>query len=111
MAAPIEAGSALVELLPRVVHDAPAAVLLVDLSPDRGGRPVAGEPVTSARDSGVVLRGPLWVTGFPLTGAPGMSDRALVVFFTMAAAAEGHHRSRTCCPACATGRCRSPRRT
>jgi PAS domain S-box-containing protein len=142
VAAPIEAGSALVELLPRVVHDAPAAVLLVDLSlgevtyanhqavlmaPDvtlpvpvddwsdaaglrdpsgddlsdspsplsriAAGKPVTGEPVTAARDSGVVpARGPLWVTGFPLTDAPGMSDRALVVFFTMADAAEGDQR-------------------
>lgn len=141
MAAPIEAGSALVELLPRVVHDAPAAVLLVDLSlgevtyanrqavlmaPDvtlpvpvddwsdaaglrnpsgddlsarsplsriAAGKPVVGESVTAARDSGVVpARGPLWVTGFPLTDAPGMSDRALVVFFKVADAAEGDQR-------------------
>lgn len=135
------AGPALVELLPRVVHDAPAAVLLVDLTagevtyanrqavlmaPDlslpvrvnawsdaaglrtpegtelsdtgsplsriAAGEPVAGDPVTAARDSGVVpARDPLWVTGFPLTDAPGMSDRALVVFFKVADAMEGNH--------------------
>jgi PAS domain S-box-containing protein len=125
------AGPALVELLPRVLHDSPAAILLVDLThgevtyanrqamlmaPDlalpirinewseaaglratggvplsdtssplsriAAGQPVAGESVTAARDSGVVpAREPLWVTGFPLTDAPGLSDRALVVFF------------------------------
>jgi PAS domain S-box-containing protein len=134
------AGPALVELLPRVLHDSPAAVLLVDLdagritytnrqamlmAPDRSlpmpinewatvaglhdpdgvpltesdsplsriaaGRPVAGESVTAARDSGVVrAREPLWVTGFPLTGAPGLSDRALVVFFRLADATAGN---------------------
>ena len=127
------AGPALVELLPRVLHDSPAAMLLVDLrrgdvtyanrqailmAPDLGlpmkindwsraaglrdadgvplsdtgsplsriasGQPVAGESVTAARDSGVVAaREPLWVTGFPLTDAPGLSDRALVVFFRL----------------------------
>jgi PAS domain S-box-containing protein len=131
------AGVELVDLLPRVVHDAPAAVLLVDLEAGRvtyanrqavlmapdvslpvpvntwsdaaglrtpdgtplsdtssplsrvaAGRPVAGEPVTAALDSGVVpARDPLWVTGFPLTGAPGLSARALVVFFELADAA------------------------
>lgn len=133
------AGPALVELLPRVLHDSPAAMLLVDLtrgevtyanqqailmSPDltlpvplnewskvaglrdvdgvplaesanplariAAGEPVAGESVTAARDSGVVkAREPLWVTGFPLTGAPGLSDRALVVFFRLADAGAG----------------------
>ena len=132
-------GPALVELLPRVLHDSPAAMLLVDLtrgevtyanrqailmSPDvplpvsindwsrvaglldvdgvplsetvnplarlAAGEPVAGESVTAARDSGVVrAREPLWVTGFPLTGAPGLSDRALVVFFRLADATTG----------------------
>jgi PAS domain S-box-containing protein len=132
-------GPALVELLPRVLHDSPAAMLLVDLTrsevtyanrqailmaPDLGlpvkindwseaagllgdagvaladtgsplsriaaGRPVAGESVTAARDSGIVrAREPLWVTGFPLTDAPGLSDRALVVFFRLADAATG----------------------
>ena len=141
VSAPLEAGPALVELLPRVVHDAPAAVLLVDLeagavtyanrqavlmapdvklpvpvnrwsdaaglrNPDgddlsdtgnplsriAAGKPVAGESVTAARDSGVVpAREPLWVTGFPLTDAPGMSDRALVVFFKLADAAQASH--------------------
>ena len=130
---------ALVELLPRVLHDSPAAMLLVDLNrsevtyanrqailmaPDVGlpvkidewsrlaglrdsdglslsdagsslsriasGKPVAGESVTAARDSGVVRAGePLWVTGFPLTDAPGLSDRALVVFFRLADASAG----------------------
>jgi PAS domain S-box-containing protein len=122
-----------------VLHDSPAAMLLVDLhrgevtyanrqailmAPDLGlpvkindwsraaglhdadgvplsdtgsplsriasGQPVAGESVTAARDSGVVpAREPLWVTGFPLTSAPGLSDRALVVFFRLADAAAG----------------------
>lgn len=134
------AGPALVELLPRVLHDSPAAVLLVDLdagqityanrqamlmAPDGAlpmpinawatmaelhdgdgvplaetssplsriarGLPVAGESVTAARDSGVVrAREPLWVTGFPLTGAPGLADRALVVFFRLADATAGN---------------------
>jgi PAS domain S-box-containing protein len=134
-----EAGPALVELLPRVLHDSPAAMLLVDLdrgevtyanrqailmAPDLGlpmkindwsqaaglldpdgvplsdtssplsriaaGRPVSGESVTAAHDSGVVrAREPLWVTGFPLTNAPGLSDRALVVFFRLADASTG----------------------
>ncbi len=134
------AGPALVELLPRVLHDSPAAMLLVDLSrsevtyanrqamlmaPDLGlpvkindwagaaglhdpdgvplsdtssplsriaaGRPVAGESVTAARDSGLVrAREPLWVTGFPLTDAPGLSDRGLVVFFRLADASAGN---------------------
>jgi PAS domain S-box-containing protein len=133
------AGPALVELLPRVLHDSPAAMLLVDLTrgevtyanrqailmaPDlplpmqindwsqaaglrdidgtmlsetvsplsriAAGEPVAGESVTAARDSGIVrARQPLWVTGFPLTGAPGLSDRALVVFFRLADAGSG----------------------
>jgi PAS domain S-box-containing protein len=133
------AGPALVELLPRVLHDSPAAMLLVDLNrsevtyanrqavlmapglglpvkindwsqaaglrdpdgvplPDTGsplsriasGQPVAGESVTAARDSGAVpAREPLWVTGFPLTDAPGLSDRALVVFFRLADASAG----------------------
>ena len=133
------AGPALVELLPRVLHDSPAAMLLVDLTrgevtyanrqailmaPDlplpmrindwsqaaglrdidgtmlsetvsplsriAAGEPVAGESVTAARDSGIVrAREPLWVTGFPLTGAPGLSDRALVVFFRVADAGSG----------------------
>jgi PAS domain S-box-containing protein len=133
------AGPALIELLPRVLHDSPAAMLLVDLNrsevtyanrqailmaPDSGlpmkindwaeaaglrdsegvplsdtrsplsriaaGQPVAGESVTAARDSGVVLaREPLWVTGFPLTDAPGLSDRGLVVFFRLADASAG----------------------
>lgn len=133
------AGPALVELLPRVVHDSPAAVLLVDLragevmyanrqavlmAPDvtlpvtvdiwseaaglrdpdgdelsgtasplsrvAAGEPVAGESVTAARDSGVVrAREPLRVAGFPLSDAPGLSDRALVVFFKLADAATG----------------------
>ena len=132
-------GPALVELLPRVLHDSPAAMLLVDLNrsevtyanrqailmapdldlpvginewaeiaglrdPDgvplsdtssplsriAAGQPVAGEPVTAAHDSGIVpAREPLWVTGFPLTDAPGLSDRALVVFFRLADAAAG----------------------
>jgi PAS domain S-box-containing protein len=134
------AGPALVELLPRVLHDSPAAMLLVDLTrgevtyanrqailmaPDlrlpvpindwsqaaglratdgvalsdtrsplsriAAGRPVAGESVTAARDSGVVrAREPLWVTGFPLTDAPGLSDRALVVFFRVGDASAGN---------------------
>ena len=138
--APLEAGPALVELLPRVVQDAPAAVLLVDLvsgtvtyanrqavlmapavrlpvrvnawsdaaglrnpggddlsdtgnplSRIAAGKPVAGESVTAARDSGIVAaREPLWVSGFPLTDAPGMSDRALVVFFKLADAAQAN---------------------
>lgn len=138
--AAVTAGPALVELLPRVLHDSPSAVLLVDLgagevtytnrqailmAPDRslpmpindwataaglldldgvpitesnsplsriaGGRPIAGESVTAARDSGVVRpREPLWVTGFPLTGAPGLADRALVVFFRLADASSGN---------------------
>ena len=133
------AGPALVELLPRVLHDSPAAMLLVDLNrgevtyanrqaavmapglglpmaindwsqaaglrdldgvplSDTGsplsriasGQPVAGESVTAARDSGAVAaREPLWVTGFPLTDAPGLSDRALVVFFRLADASAG----------------------
>ena len=133
------AGPALVELLPRVLHDSPVAMLLVDLdagavtyanrqamlmAPDRSlpmpinewasvaglrdidgvelnatssplsriaeGRPVAGESVTAARDSGVVkAREPLWVTGFPLTGAPGLAHRALIVFFRLADAGSG----------------------
>ena len=133
------AGPALVELLPRVLHDSPAAMLLVDLhrgevtyanrqailmAPDLGlpvkindwsgvaglrdpdgvplsdtnsplariasGQPVAGESVTAARDSGVVRAGePLWVTGFPLTNTPGLSERALIVFFRLADAAAG----------------------
>jgi PAS domain S-box-containing protein len=132
-------GPALVELLPRVLHDSPAAVLLVDLdagqvtyanrqailmSPEHplpmpinewanaaglrdidgvpltetssplsriaAGQPVAGESVTAARDSGIVrAREPLWVTGFPLTDAPGLSDRALIVFFRLADASAG----------------------
>ncbi len=132
-------GPALVELLPRVLHDSPAAMLLVDLtrgevtyanrqamlmSPDlslpvsindwsriaglrdvggvslsdtgnplsriAAGEPLTGESVTAARDSGIVpAREPLWVTAFPLTGAPGMSDRALVVFFRLADAGTG----------------------
>jgi PAS domain S-box-containing protein len=139
VSAPLEAGPALVELLPRVVHDAPAAVLLVDLDAgavtyanrqavlmapevelpvpvnlwsdaaglrnpagdelsDTGnplsriaaGKLVMGESVTAARDSGVVpAREPLWVSGFPLSDAPGMSDRALVVFFKLSDAAQG----------------------
>lgn len=138
-AATATAGPALVELLPRVLHDSPVAMLLVDLTagevtyanrqamlmvPDMRlpipinewarvaglrdidgvplsetgsplsriaeGRPVAGESVTAARDSGVVrAREPLWVTGFPLTGAPGLSDRALMVFFRLADAGPG----------------------
>jgi hypothetical protein len=134
------AGPALVELLPRVLHDSPAAMLLVDLtrgevtyanrqailmSPDlplpvpinewarvaglrdvddvplaesgnplsriAAGEPVSGDSVTAARDSGIVrAREPLWVTGFPLTGAPGLSDRALVVFFRVADASTGN---------------------
>ena len=134
------AGPALVELLPRVLHDSPAAMLLVDLirnevtyanrqailmAPDLGlpmkindwaqaaglcdtdgvplsdtssplsriaaGQPVAGESVTAARDSGIVrAREPLWVTGFPLTNAPGLSDRGLVVFFRLADASAGN---------------------
>ena len=134
------AGPALVELLPRVLHDSPTAMLLVDLNigevtyanrqailmapglglpmrindwsraaglrdPDgvplwetgsplsriASGEPVAGESVTAARDSGIVrAREPLWVTGFPLTGAPGLSDRALVVFFRVADATAGN---------------------
>jgi PAS domain S-box-containing protein len=133
------AGPALVELLPRVLHDSVAAVLLVDLgagivtyanrqailmAPDlplpvpinawssaaglrdvaglplsesgsplsrvAAGEPVSGESVTAARDSGVVrAREPLWVTGFPLIGAPGLSDRALIVFFRLADAGIG----------------------
>ena len=139
-AATATAGPALVELLPRVLHDSLAAVLLVDLNagevtyanrqailmaPDLGlpmrindwsraaglqdadgvplsesgsplsriaeGQPIAGESVTAERDSGVVpAREPLWVTGFPLTGAPGLSDRALVVFFRLADANSGN---------------------
>jgi PAS domain S-box-containing protein len=138
-AATATAGPALVELLPRVLHDSPAAVLLVDLRagdvvyanrqailmvPDQqlpisidewariaglldddgvplsetsmplariaAGQPVAGESVTAARDSGIVrAREPLWVTGFPLTDAPGLADRALVVFFRLADATAG----------------------
>jgi PAS domain S-box-containing protein len=133
-------GPALVELLPRVLHDSAAAMLLVDLtrgevtyanrqailmSPDlplpvpinewarvaglqdadevpladtdnplsriAAGQPVAGESVTAARDSGIVrAREPLWVTGFPLIGAPGLSDRALIVFFRLADATAGN---------------------
>jgi PAS domain S-box-containing protein len=135
-----EVGPALIKMLPRVVRDAPAAVLLVDLeagevtyanrqavmmapgvslpapvdtwsdaaglrSPggdelsDTGaqlsriaaGKPVSGGSVTAARDSGVVpAREPLWVTGFPLTDAPGMAGRALVVFFKLADAVQGN---------------------
>jgi len=138
----VTAGPAMVELLPRVLHDSPAAVLLVDLTvgqvtyanrqailmaPDLGlpmpindwsraagledgegralsesvsplsriaeGQPVAGESVSAARDSGVVrAREPLWVTGFPLTGAPWLSDRALVVFCPLADATSGNRR-------------------
>jgi PAS domain S-box-containing protein len=134
------AGPGLVELLPRVLHDSPAAMLLVDLNrgevtyanrqailmaPDLGlpmkindwaeaaglrdsdgvplsdtssplsriaaGQPVAGESVTAARDSGIVrAREPLWVTGFPLTDAPGLSDRGLIVFFRLADASAGN---------------------
>ena len=133
------AGPGLVELLPRVLHEAPAAVLLVDLAagevtyanqqgllmaPDTtlparvdawsdaaglldpegiplsdsasplarvaAGEPVAGEPVTAARRSGdVPAREPLWVTGFPLGDVPGLSQRALVVFFAVAGAVAG----------------------
>jgi PAS domain S-box-containing protein len=136
------AGPALVELLPRALHDSPVAMLLVDLTrsevtyanrqaivmaPDLGlpvriddwsraaglrdadgtaladtgsplsriaaGEPVAGEPVTAARDSGIARAGePLRVSGFPLTGAPGLSDRALVVFFRLADAGAGNRR-------------------
>jgi PAS domain S-box-containing protein len=134
------AGPALAELLPRVLHDSAAAMLLVDLN--RGevtyankqavvmapglplpvsindwsraaglrdvdgvplsetgnplsriaaAEPVAGESVTAARESGPVpARDPLWVTGFPLTGAPGLSDRALVVFFRLSGASTGN---------------------
>lgn len=132
-------GPALVELLPRVLHDSPVAMLLVDLeagtvtyanrqamlmAPDldlpmdvnawsrnagledtdgvpltetrsplsriAAGEPVTGEPVTAARDSDVVrAREALWVTGFSLTGAPGLSDRALVVFFRLTDATLG----------------------
>ena len=139
-AATATAGPALIELLPRVLHDSPAAMLLVDLgagavvyanrqailmAPDltlpyrinewsqvaglqdidgvpldetssplsriASGQPVAGESVTAARDSGVVrAREPLWVTGFPLTGAPGLSDRALIVFFRLSDAGIGN---------------------
>jgi PAS domain-containing protein len=60
------------------------------LSRIAAGEPVAGESVTAARDSGVVrAHEPLWVTGFPLTGAPGLADRALVVFFRLADATSG----------------------
>jgi PAS domain S-box-containing protein len=60
------------------------------LSRIAAGEPVAGESVTAARDSGIVrAREPLWVTGFPLPGAPGLSDRALVVFFRLADADAG----------------------
>ena len=133
------AGPGLVELLPRVLHEAPAGVLLVDLAagkvtyanrqglqmapdlelpatvnawsdaaglcdPDGTplsdtasplsrvavGEPVAGEPVTAARPSGEVpAREPLWVTGFPLGDVPGLSQRALVVFFAVGGAQAG----------------------
>jgi PAS domain S-box-containing protein len=60
------------------------------LSRIASGQPVAGESVTAARDSGIVrAREPLWVTGFRLTDAPGLSDRALVVFFRLADASAG----------------------
>lgn len=114
-------------MLPRVLHNSPAAVLLVDLTagavtyaneqamtlaPDTGlpisingwsaasglrdldgvpladtrnplsriaaGQPVSGEAVTAARDTDMVAaREPLWVTGFPLTGAPGLDELPL----------------------------------
>ena len=65
------------------------------LSRIASGEPVAGESATAARDSGIVrAREPLWVTGFPLTGAPGLSDRALVVFFRVADATAGNRPGR-----------------
>ena len=48
-------------------------------------------------------REPLWVTGFPLGDVPGLSQRALVVFFAVAGAVAAAGRWRACCPACATG--------
>lgn len=139
-AATVGAGEGTVELLPRVLHDAAvAAMLLVDLdagtvtyanrqamllAPDlqlpmsvdawsrnagladphgvplietrsplsriAAGEPVAGGSVTAARESdGVRAREPLRVIGLPLTGAPGLSGRALVVFFRLADASLG----------------------